>query len=239
MTRYRCPTCGYVYDEEKRAGSGASCRKTGLVPVCGEAGPSFEPVGPEAEKPVRSALGKVAMAHRVSATSSWQSTLCSCGRWSRGFGPTRSSFRRRTVVHMSLGMAIGVILFLKIAIVRFFRRLDAASGAGVGHFALGCQRGADWDRGTAGLSRSPGHRPGVRGGEPSASRGTPAADRAGRGPECLGWSPRSRFGPDNGCSASVASSVTTFAPCLPNRGLPMLGGRPSAAWPTAPRCSNH
>jgi len=34
-------------------------------------------------------------------------------------------FPARTVVHMSLGMAIGVILLLKIAIVRFFKRLDA------------------------------------------------------------------------------------------------------------------
>ena len=34
-------------------------------------------------------------------------------------------FPARTVVHMSLGMAIGAILFLKIAVVRFFRRLDA------------------------------------------------------------------------------------------------------------------
>ena len=35
-------------------------------------------------------------------------------------------FPARTVVHLSLGMAIGVILLLKIAIVRFFRRLDQA-----------------------------------------------------------------------------------------------------------------
>ncbi len=34
-------------------------------------------------------------------------------------------FPARTVVHMSLGMAIGVILLLKIAVVRFFTRLDA------------------------------------------------------------------------------------------------------------------
>jgi mono/diheme cytochrome c family protein len=32
----------------------------------------------------------------------------------------------RTVMHMSLGMAVGVLLLLKIAIVRFFQRLDAA-----------------------------------------------------------------------------------------------------------------
>ena len=33
-------------------------------------------------------------------------------------------FPARTVVHLSLGMAVGVMLLLKIGIVRFFRRLD-------------------------------------------------------------------------------------------------------------------
>jgi mono/diheme cytochrome c family protein len=33
-------------------------------------------------------------------------------------------FPARTVVHISLGMAMGVVLMLKIAVVRFFRRLD-------------------------------------------------------------------------------------------------------------------
>jgi mono/diheme cytochrome c family protein len=33
-------------------------------------------------------------------------------------------FPARTVVHISLGMAIGVVLLLKISVVRFFRRLD-------------------------------------------------------------------------------------------------------------------
>ena len=35
-------------------------------------------------------------------------------------------FPARTVVHLSLGMAVGVMLLLKIGIVRFFRRLDQA-----------------------------------------------------------------------------------------------------------------
>ena len=38
----------------------------------------------------------------------------------------------RTVVHLGLGMALGVILLLKISIVRFFRRLDAALVPGLG-----------------------------------------------------------------------------------------------------------
>ena len=35
-------------------------------------------------------------------------------------------FPARTVVHIALGMAVGVMLLLKISVVRFFRRLDQA-----------------------------------------------------------------------------------------------------------------
>jgi mono/diheme cytochrome c family protein len=45
-------------------------------------------------------------------------------------------FPARTVVHFSLGMALGVALLLKIAVVRFFRRLDASLVPSLGTFAL-------------------------------------------------------------------------------------------------------
>jgi mono/diheme cytochrome c family protein len=45
-------------------------------------------------------------------------------------------FPARTVVHISLGMAIGVVLLLKIAIVRFFRRLDQSLVPSLGTFLL-------------------------------------------------------------------------------------------------------
>jgi mono/diheme cytochrome c family protein len=45
-------------------------------------------------------------------------------------------FPARTVVHISLGMAIGVVLLLKIAVVRYFRRLDQSLVPSLGTFLL-------------------------------------------------------------------------------------------------------
>jgi hypothetical protein len=53
------------------------------------------------------------------------------------FSPSSQiEFPARTVVHMSLGMAIGVVLLLKIALVQFFRRLDAQLAPALGTFLL-------------------------------------------------------------------------------------------------------
>ncbi|MHC4178782.1 MAG: rubredoxin [Planctomycetota bacterium] len=126
MTRYRCPTCGYVYDEQKEGRKCSELPENWGCPVCGEAGSSFEALGPESEKPVRSALGTVAMAHRVFGYVFLAIYVVLIWQMVPRLWAYQIEFPARTVVHMSLGMAIGVILFLKIAIVRFFRRLDAA-----------------------------------------------------------------------------------------------------------------
>jgi cytochrome c5 len=45
-------------------------------------------------------------------------------------------FPARTVVHITLGMAMGVVLLLKISVVRFFRRLDQSLVPHLGTFLL-------------------------------------------------------------------------------------------------------
>lgn len=124
-TSYECSVCGYVYDERKQGRKWSDLPDDWVCPGCGASKSSFEPVGAQPQEPSGTASSRVSIAHRVLGyvflaiyfVLMWQMVP---RLWSY-----QIEFPARTVVHMSLGMAIGVILLLKIAIVRFFRRLDA------------------------------------------------------------------------------------------------------------------
>ena len=125
VTRLRCPTCGYAYDEEEEKRKWSELPEDWLCPVCGGAGPSFEPVGREERRPVWSVLGRFRTAHRAFGYAFLGIYIVLMWQMVPRLWGYQIEFPARTVVHMSLGMAIGAILFLKIAVVRFFRRLDA------------------------------------------------------------------------------------------------------------------
>ena len=86
---------------------------------------SFEPVGAQSEEPSRTVSSRVSAAHRVLGYVFLAIYVVLMWQMVPRLWSYQIEFPARTVVHMSLGMAIGVILLLKIAIVRFFKRLDA------------------------------------------------------------------------------------------------------------------
>jgi mono/diheme cytochrome c family protein len=87
---------------------------------------SFEAVRQDGPKRGRSTLGKLATAHRLFGYVFLAIYVVLMWQMVPRLWAYQIEFPARTVVHMSLGMAIGVILVLKIAVVRFFKRLDAA-----------------------------------------------------------------------------------------------------------------
>lgn len=84
---------------------------------------SREAAGAEQAPPI--ALGRMSTAHRAFGYLFLAIYLVLMGQMVPRLWSYQIEFPARTVAHMSLGMAIGVILLLKIAIVRFFPRLDA------------------------------------------------------------------------------------------------------------------
>ena len=235
MTSYECRVCGYVYDETKQGRKWSDLPDDWVCPGCGAPKSSFEPVGAQPQEPSRNCFqqglrctprlrlhlpGDLRRAHVAdgAATLELPDRVPGADRGPHepGHGHRRdpaSEDRHRAVLQAA----------------------GCPTGAGVGHVAAGRQRGADRDRGAAGVPGSPGHEPAVQRGELPAGR-----DAAGSGgveqAESAGWPLRNRCGPDNRCSASSASSATICGRCSPGRGPRTHGVRPSAAWPTAPRC---
>ena len=145
MARYVCPICGYVHDESATGESFRGLSDSWTCPVCGAAKSEFqaepekevtaEPVTPaeqagSAVQPVAASAPavkqRVLQMHRVCgyiflALYVWLLIQMVPRLWTY-----QIEFPARTVVHIALGMAIGVMLVLKISVVRFFRRLDQA-----------------------------------------------------------------------------------------------------------------
>jgi mono/diheme cytochrome c family protein len=115
-----------VYDEQKEGRKWNELPENWVCPVCGEPGSSFEPLGPEGEKPVRSTVGEIVTAHRVFGYAFLAIYVVLMCQMVPRLWAYQIEFPARTAVHMSLGMAIGAILMLKLVVVRFFKRLDAA-----------------------------------------------------------------------------------------------------------------
>ena len=136
MARYVCSICGYVHDESEE-GAWNSLSGDWTCPVCGAGKSDFH--REEGAQPTDNAVESVD--DRAAPQSAGPSRGAITGH--RVFGYVflaiyvllmlqmvprlwtyQIEFPARTVVHISLGMAIGVALLLKIAIVRFFRRLE-------------------------------------------------------------------------------------------------------------------
>jgi rubredoxin/mono/diheme cytochrome c family protein len=125
MISYECRVCGYVYDETKQGRKWSDVPDDWVCPGCGAPKSSFEPVGVQPQEPSGTASSRVSVAHRVLGYVFLAVYVVLMWQMVPRLWSYQIEFPARTVVHMSLGMAIGVVLLLKIAIVRFFRRLDA------------------------------------------------------------------------------------------------------------------
>ena len=131
MARYRCSVCGYVYDEQQEGRPWSELPGDWVCPVCGQPRSAFEASGGEPQEatfaaPPVSALGRVAAAHRVFGYAFLALYVVLMWQMIPRLWAYQIEFPARTVLHVGLGMAIGVILLLKIGIVRFFKRLDPA-----------------------------------------------------------------------------------------------------------------
>lgn len=150
MAQYECSVCGYVYDASKEGTNWDDLPDDWECPVCGAAKSEFESIGgappqvedasgegdkpPETERPKGdlgqrarasvSLLGRAIMAHRVFGYVFLAIYVVLIIQMVPRLWTYQIEFPARTVVHISLGMAIGAALILKIAIVRFFRRLE-------------------------------------------------------------------------------------------------------------------
>jgi rubredoxin/mono/diheme cytochrome c family protein len=146
MARYCCSVCGYEYDEAAEGAPFAGLPDDWTCPVCGAEKSQFEPVGDaeedaaaEAEVPSRLRLGRpgrAVLAHRVFGYVFLAIYVLLMVQMVPRLWTYQIELPARTVMHVSLGMAVGVVLLLKIAIVRFFRRLDPALVPALGTFLL-------------------------------------------------------------------------------------------------------
>lgn len=126
MSRFECPVCGYVYDEAQQGAAWSGLPDTWVCPVCGAAKSLFHPLGGPVAAPLRGGSGRLLMAHRVFGYVFLAMYVYFLWQMVPRLWTYQIEFPPRTVTHFTLGMAIGPILLLKILVVRFFRRLDAA-----------------------------------------------------------------------------------------------------------------
>lgn len=135
MARYECAVCGYVYDESTEGGSWDSLPDDWVCPACATDKSQFrldgggqpavgdsEPVA--AQRAPRA--NRAVMAHRVFGWMYLAIYVLLMVQMVPRLWLYQIEFPARTVVHLSLGMAIGAVLVVKILVVRFFRRLDQA-----------------------------------------------------------------------------------------------------------------
>ena len=121
MVRYQCSVCGHVYDEEREGMAWAALPDTWTCPICSTAKSKFELLKADTEP---ATPNRATMAHRVFGYIFLAIYLVLLVQMIPRLWTYQIEFPARSVVHISLGMAVGTILVLKIAIVRFFLRLD-------------------------------------------------------------------------------------------------------------------
>jgi rubredoxin/cytochrome c5 len=121
MARYQCSVCGYVYDEDREGLAWAALPDSWTCPICGTAKSNFELLEADTEP---AAPNRATMAHRVCGYIFLMIYLVLLVQMIPRLWTYQIEFPARSVVHIFLGMAVGTILVLKIAIVRFFVRLD-------------------------------------------------------------------------------------------------------------------
>ena len=132
MARYECTVCGYIHDDAKE-GAWDSLPDDWKCPVCGAGKSQFKRIEEEGEQGAASSQPSGAaspspaiLAHRVFGYIFLAIYIVLMVQMVPRLWTYQIEFPARTVVHLSLGMAVGVMLLLKISIVRFFRRLDQA-----------------------------------------------------------------------------------------------------------------
>ena len=143
MAKYECAVCGYVHDEAQD-GSWASLPDDWQCPVCGadksqfrrieaNAGEETADKQPSASPPPRN---RALLAHRVFGYVFLVIYIVLAFQMAPRLWTYQIEFPARTVVHITLGMAVGIVLIMKISIVRFFRRLDQSLVPQLGTFML-------------------------------------------------------------------------------------------------------
>jgi rubredoxin/mono/diheme cytochrome c family protein len=144
MARYECSVCGYVHDDSKD-GRWESLPGDWKCPVCGAAKSEFQLISGDpspsgvtetATSTPASPVAGAILAHRVFGYVFLVIYIVLMLQMVPRLWTYQIEFPARTVVHISLGMAIGVALLLKIGIVRFFRRLDQSLVPSLGTFLL-------------------------------------------------------------------------------------------------------
>ena len=132
MPQYECTVCGYIHDDAKEE-AWDRLPDDWTCPVCGADKSQFKRVG--GNEGVSSESGIAASrkspmtairAHRIFGYVFLAIYLVLMVQMVPRLWTYQIEFPARTVVHLSLGMAVGALLLLKISIVRFFRRLDQA-----------------------------------------------------------------------------------------------------------------
>jgi len=143
MAKYACAICGYVHDEAK-GGAFDSLPDSWTCPVCGAAKSQFRVAGGAddggqqlrdgerseeagADDKRSPGVGRTAWlrsSHRLFGYVFLVIYVLLIVQMVPRLWSYQIEFPARTVVHIALGMAVGVMLLLKIGIVRYFRRLD-------------------------------------------------------------------------------------------------------------------
>ena len=142
MARYECLVCGYVYDESTEGTRWDRLPDGWACPVCGAAQSQFrslsgdEPRGGKSEADIGRGAGRAIVVHRVFGYVFLAVYLLLMFQMVPRLWTYQIEFPARTVLHLALGIAVGTSLLLKIAIVRFFRRLDQALVPALGTFIL-------------------------------------------------------------------------------------------------------
>ncbi|TVS13656.1 MAG: hypothetical protein EA424_21210 [Planctomycetaceae bacterium] len=130
MAHYVCSVCGYVHDDARAKTRWDSLPSDWTCPVCGAAKSAFQESSSEAfsDSDTKTGMfgmaGRAVMAHRMFGYVFLAIYVVLMVQMVPRLWMYQIEFPARTVLHIGLGMAIGTALLLKIAIVRFFRRLD-------------------------------------------------------------------------------------------------------------------
>jgi rubredoxin/mono/diheme cytochrome c family protein len=132
MARYVCAVCGYVHDEAAEGVAWSNLPADWTCPVCGAAKSQFaaesgaRPQSDHVRRTPHLPRRSLVIGHRVFGYVFLSIYVVLLVQMIPRLWAYQIEFPARTVAHITLGMAIGVLLLLKIAIVRYFRRLDQA-----------------------------------------------------------------------------------------------------------------
>jgi rubredoxin/mono/diheme cytochrome c family protein len=136
MACYECPICGYVHDESSSGELWGELPDGWTCPICGASKSQFERMaetpavdeddGDQASNTTvpTAPRNPAILIHRIFGFVFLAIYVVLMFEMLPRLWTYQIEFPARTVVHFSLGMAVGVMLLIKIGIVRFFRRLD-------------------------------------------------------------------------------------------------------------------